>query len=148
MATFGESPDTSPLFLVKGYPWSSLGHGTIVDVGGSTGSISIAIAEAHPALQFIVQDRPEVIKETRGIELPDNVATRVTFAAHDFFTPQTVIGDVYLFRYIFHNWPDAYVVDILRQLVVALRPGSRVVINDTLLPEPNTASITAEREVR
>ena len=61
MQAFGEGPDISPSFLVKSYPWASLGGATIVDLGGSNGSVSTAIAQAYPTLRFVVQDRPEVI---------------------------------------------------------------------------------------
>ena len=148
MKAFEDGPDISPSYLVASYPWASLGAGTVVDVGGSQGSISVAISEAHPVLKFIVQDRPEVIEEATQHVLPIHVADRIEFMAHDFFTEQPIRADMYLFRYIFHNWPDTYVIKILRQLVPALRPGARVLINDNLLPEPNTASLTMEREVR
>ena len=148
MQAFGEGPDISPDFLVNGFAWASLGPALVVDVGGSNGSVSRAIAEAHPNLRLIVQDRPDVIESAKSKELPAHLANRIDFTAHDFFTEQPVSADVYLFRYIFHNWPDAYAVKILRQLIPALRPGARVVINDHLLPEPNAASLITEREVR
>jgi SAM-dependent methyltransferase len=148
MQAFGEGPDITPAFLVDNFPWDSLGTGTVVDMGGSNGSVSMAIAQAHPALKLIVQDRPDVIEAAKESELPKDLIGKVEFMAHDFFTEQPVEADVYLFRYIFHNWPDAYAVKILRQLVPVLRPGVRVVVNDHLLPEPNTASLTTEREVR
>lgn len=148
MQAFGEGPDITPAFLVDNYPWSSLGASTVVDLGGSNGSVSIAIAQAHPALKFVVQDRADVIEAAKQSKLPEDVAGRVDLMAHDFFTEQPIEADVYLFRYIFHNWPDAYAVKILRQLLPVLKPGATVLVNDHLLPEPNTASLTTEREVR
>ena len=148
MEAFGGGPDISPSFLVKGFPWASLGEGTVVDVGGSSGAVSVAIAEANPSLRFIVQDRPEVIESAKSNSMSNHLEERIKFMAHDFMSEQPVIADVYLFRYIFHNWPDAYAIKILRQLIPALKPGALVLINDHLLPEPNTSSLTMEREVR
>ena len=155
MEAFGDGPDINPDFLVQHYPWSLLSHGrgtaTIVDLGGSNGSVSIALASAHPDLSFVVQDLPHVIQSMRqkAQQLPSHLVGRITWQEHDFFTPQPVAGaDVYLFRYIFHNWPDSYAVRILQQLIPALKHGARVVVNDHLLPEPGTASLTTEREVR
>lgn len=68
--------------------------------------------------------------------------------AHDFFEKQTVQADIYLFQYIFHNWCDPYVIRILRQLIPSLKSGARFVINETLLPEPNTTLLTREGEFR
>ena len=68
--------------------------------------------------------------------------------AHDMFKEQSVSADIYLYRWVFHDWPDAYVVKVLRQLIPALKPGARVIINDTILPEPNTLSELQERKIR
>ncbi|KAL8934943.1 MAG: hypothetical protein Q9216_005660 [Gyalolechia sp. 2 TL-2023] len=150
MQAFEDGPDISPSYLVENYAWSSYGSGLVVDVGGSLGSICIAIAEAHPTLRFVVQDRPDIVKiGSLTLEnLPTRIAERIDFMAHDFFEEQTIQADIYLFRYIFHNWPDAYVIKILRQLIPSLKSGAKIVINETLLPEPNTSSLTREREVR
>ena len=143
----GTIPGNSPSFLIQGYPWASLKSATVVDIGGSEGHISILLAQAFPALKLIVQDRPEVIREA-AIKLPPHIVGRISFAAHDFFTPQSVTADAYLFRWIFHDWPDRYVVAILRQLIPALQPGARVTVNDSLSPEPHSLPLSLERTIR
>jgi hypothetical protein len=56
--------------------------------------------------------------------------------AHDFFTEQPVKdADIYLLRFILHNWSDSYCIDILRRLVPALKDGARVLVNDIVLPD-------------
>lgn len=47
-----------------------------------------------------------------------------------------------------HNWPDKYVVRILRNLIPAFKPGSKVVIADLVIPEPCTAPFPVERYMR
>ena len=132
----------------KFYGQGSRASGTVVDVGGSRGNISIALAQTHRHLHFIVQDLPDMIHG--AIEtVPTDVCGRIEFMPHDFFRPQPVVGaDVYLFRNIFHNWSDGHVVRILRATVPALRPGARVVVNDYLIPEPMTMAPSKEREIR
>jgi precorrin-6B methylase 2 len=147
MAAFTTQPGQAVAFLKESFPWDSLGNATIVDVGGSGGHISIELARAFPSLNFIVQDRIEVVEKVKD-ECPTDVESRIQFMAHDFFEKQPVEGDVYLFRWIFHNWPDKYVIQILRQLVGKLKPGGRVLINDHILPDPNTMSLTLERHIR
>ena len=122
---------------------------TVVDVGGSEGKYSIALARSFPNLKFIVQDLPAVVRAVGTKHLvPSELADRVTFMAHDMFKEQPVSADVYLYRWVFHDWPDAYVVKILRQLIPSFKPGARLIINDTILPEPNTLSELHERKVR
>ena len=50
-----------PMSDTKAFPWASIGSGTVVDVGGSEGKVSMELAESFPRLSLIVQDRPEVI---------------------------------------------------------------------------------------
>ena len=122
--------------------------GTVVDVGGSRGNISIALAQTHPHLSFIVQDLPDMIRGAPDA-VPADLKDRITFMPHDFFLPQPVAGaDVYLFRNIFHNWSDAHVVRILRATIPALKVGARVVVNDYLIPEQGTMAPVKEREIR
>lgn len=72
----------------------------------------------------------------------------MSLTTHDFFTPQTEITACYLFRVIFHGFADKYCVQILRALVLALRKGARVVINDVALPEAGTVGYVEERSMR
>ena len=118
-------------------------------MGGSQGHVSIAIATQHPELNFIVQDLPDVIEKAR---LPDRleeaVKNRIKFQAHDFLTEQTTQGDVFLLRWVLHDWPDLYVVRILRNLRPALRPGNKILVNDQVMPEPGSVPAVVERQIR
>ena len=133
--------------IINTGPWSTLRGATIVDIGGSHGDVVIAVARAYPSLQFVVQDLPETI-DSRPL-IPGELESRITFMAHDFFTPQPVKNaDLYFFRWIFHNWSDKYCLLILRYLILALKPQARILIVDFCLPEPNTTDLLAERQIR
>jgi hypothetical protein len=123
--------------LIRGYDWSALDvpGAVVVDVGGGQGGVSQALAGATAHLRFVVQDLEGTVLEGERI-LPRHLQGRVTFQAHDFFTPQPVKhADVYFFRYILHNWADKYAVQILRNLIPAMKAGSRVIIYEFLLPD-------------
>ena len=134
-------------FLIKSFDWASLGSGLVVDVGGSWGGVSALLAENFLNLHFVVQDLPEVVDGARE-KIPEAVKDRIEFVAHDFFQEQKVVGDVYLLRAIFHNWSDTYCLKILNQLVPALKKGAKIVVNDTISPEPGTLGLLAERNLR
>ncbi|KAI9832129.1 MAG: hypothetical protein M1819_004480 [Sarea resinae] len=134
--------------LINGYPWVQFGKGTVVDVGGSHGFVSVALAEAYPELSFVVQDLPHTADEGNAF-IPAHLKDRVTTMGHDFFTEQPVKGaDVYFFRWIFHNWSTKYSIKILQSIIPAMKPGSRVIINDICLPEPNTIARHEEKNIR
>lgn len=65
-----------PSLLIDGYPWAELGRGTVVDLGGSHGTVMVNIARAFPDLTCYSQDLPEVIEEAKD-KLPEDVKDRV-----------------------------------------------------------------------
>ncbi|KAH8879499.1 S-adenosyl-L-methionine-dependent methyltransferase [Thozetella sp. PMI_491] len=135
-------PDNRADGLLDNYPWAD--KTTMVDVGGSHGSVAIGIAESFPNMRCFVQDLPGTVAE--GVSrLPAGLQDRVTFMAHDFFTTQPVTADVYYFRSIFHNWADKYCIKILQNLVPALRPGARIIIHERILPGIESLTTTDAR---
>ena len=141
-------PGFSESFLVHGYDWKSLGAGTLVDVGGSTGYVGAALAKANPELHVIVEDLGDVISDRPCMK--DGTAAGepgIRFVVYDFFTPQPIVADAYLFRWVFHDWPDHYVIRIVRNLVPALRPGCRVIVNESLSPNPHFMSLSEARAI-
>ena len=137
-----------PKHLVSGYDFTSIGQGVFVDVGGSHGYVSIAIAQTYPNIRCIVQDLPATVTSGES-RLPKEFKEQVSFMVHDFWTEQPVKdADIYYFRWIFHDWSDSYSVKILRQLIPALKNGARVLVNDICMPPPNTISRYQERWLR
>lgn len=58
MRFFSRRPGLEPHHVVGGFAWGELPEGGIVvDVGGSHGAVSIAIARAFPSLKLVVQVR-------------------------------------------------------------------------------------------
>ncbi|KAK7737387.1 hypothetical protein SLS53_006692 [Cytospora paraplurivora] len=148
MKSFTEGRPFDLKYVTNFYPWEQHNGGTIVDVGGSQGFVCIALARKFPSISFVVQDLEPVIKEAEA-NVPSDVATRVSFMVHDFFTPQPISGaDVYFFRWIFHNWSDKYCIKILRSLIPALKPSSRIIVSDAVLPEPGKLPKEMEARIR
>ncbi|KAL9051395.1 MAG: hypothetical protein Q9162_006049 [Coniocarpon cinnabarinum] len=148
MAAFTKG-DHHDLSALMEYDWSSLNakKGSVVDVGGATGHVAMTIAEANFDLHCEVQDQPNVINKFKDVAT-DSIAGRVKFVAHDFFNAQPTRADVYIFRQIFHDWPDAYCIKILRALVPVLSPGCKVLANDFVVPRAGTLPPSQERQIR
>ncbi|KLO13130.1 O-methyltransferase [Schizopora paradoxa] len=133
--TQGMEPPGLP---IVGYQWGSLPDGaTVVDVGGGVGTVALQLAEAFPKLQFIVQDLPAVVEEGKKAKRfkESKKTAKVTFEAHDFFTPNPVKKpDVFLLKYITHDWSDMYVKKILSQLREAAGDKTRLVVMERIVP--------------
>ena len=139
-------PEWSMDHLTDNFPWTSVGGGTgtVVDVGGGLGEAATAIARKAPRLKVIVEDRPEAVKDVKAED-----GVNVEFMGVDFLAAQPVEGaDVYLFRAVLHNWPDSWAVRILRNLSLVLKPGSKILVMDELMPSAETMTLSEEREQR
>ncbi|KAI0147204.1 S-adenosyl-L-methionine-dependent methyltransferase [Xylariaceae sp. FL1272] len=141
MRLYARRPDLDVRFVVEGWPWGDLPRGaTVVDVGGSHGEASIAIARSFPSIKFVVQD---IDGEVTARKPPADVADRIRYTTHDFFKEQPEKrADVYLLRAVLHNWSDKYAIRILRSLIPALVPGARIVLNDVVMPGPKSQAST------
>lgn len=147
MNVWASSESYSASKVVDSYDWSRLGSGTVVDIGGSRGQVAEAVASRFPALKFVVQDLESTIAGAE-VDLPPQVADRVSFMAHDFFEEQSVLASAYFLRWVLHNWSDKYCIKILRALIPALRPGARVIVNEICMPEPGEVPLCRERLAR
>ncbi|KAF5847073.1 hypothetical protein GGP41_003390 [Bipolaris sorokiniana] len=138
-------------YLLEAFDWKALGNAKVVDVGGSSGSTAIMLAKAYPRLNIVVEDLPGPISNAQNLisNLTDDVRSRVKACEHDFFQPQPHQGaDVYLLRTILHDWPDTDAIKILKRLVDAMTPSSRLLIMDMVLPKPGSGSSTHEAALR
>jgi len=138
MGHFGSSESSA--VIPGGFPWESLPGGTrIVDVGGGTGTACREIMGKNPLLKFTVQDLPSVYDQAVAYWnqydpklIQDG---QVTIQVHDFFTPQPVKdADVFVLRYLLHDWSNSKSIEILKRLREVAVPGkTRVVVIDGVL---------------
>ncbi|KAF2851527.1 S-adenosyl-L-methionine-dependent methyltransferase [Plenodomus tracheiphilus IPT5] len=115
--------------VLNAVDWAGQGPITVVDLGGSAGHDDAVLATKFPNLKIVVQDLPEVAP-VFDREFPSDLKSRVSFLTHNIFHPQPVTADIYMLKWILHDWPDAESVAILRALVPALKPGARVLFID------------------
>ncbi|PYH47130.1 S-adenosyl-L-methionine-dependent methyltransferase, partial [Aspergillus saccharolyticus JOP 1030-1] len=148
MSVWASSEMFSVSRVVDAYDWGSLGAATIVDIGGSRGQVAVAVVSRYPAMRFIVQDLESTVAGAEAADRPPELTDRVSFMAHNFFSPQPIVASAYFFRWILHNWSDKYCIKILSALVPSLKPGARVIVNEICMPAPGEASVYRERLAR
>jgi hypothetical protein len=149
MSFMHSGPQYSLSHLVNNFDWGQAASGLLVDVGGGQGTVAIEILRLVPHLRCIFQDLPDVICSAQVPEDLEGGERRLTFMAHDFFHEQPVKGaDIYLLRWILHDWSDKYASRILRNLIPSMRKGSRVLVLELCLPQANQLSPYKERSPR
>lgn len=130
LASAPDSLDNSPLWKEIDKPGA-----TFVDVGGGHGHVSFQVARTTDNLRLVVQDLPEVVMVAEA-SVPVEYKDRLSFQTHDFYQEQAIKGaEVYFLRKILHGLPDYTSLEVLRNLIPALKAGSKVVVCEYILPE-------------
>ena len=148
MTLIQSTPPLNLSFLTDNLGWTdSTCPRSIVDVGGSHGSVSIELLRRFPMInECVVEDLSDVIVRASP---PAELQGRLSFKEYDFFTEQSVVGaDLYLFRSILHDWPDEQAIQILKNQVSAMKPGARLILNEICLPDPGVLTCYEEQFLR
>ena len=107
----------------------------------------MALAKKFLKLKFIVQDMKETVEENQKT-LPAEFKDRISYQVHDCFTPQPVEADVYMMRHMAHSWPNKWCIKLLAETAVAMKPGSRMIIIETVVLPPGQYDYLEERWAR
>jgi hypothetical protein len=107
---------------------------TIVDVGGSYGTLLAAILRSNRTAQGILFDQPHVIATAAEQLEAAGVGERCTTVGGDFFVEVPAGGDAYLLAQILHDWDDERSVAILRQCRRAIPAHGKLLVIELVLP--------------
>ncbi|PIL29528.1 hypothetical protein GSI_08336 [Ganoderma sinense ZZ0214-1] len=145
--------------ILQAFSWEDLSPGSVlVDVGGGIGSQSILVAEAHPHIHVVVEDRAQVVSTALSAWGPQYAhlleSGRMSWRALDFFEARPAaltvptLGQVdapavFLLRTILHDWNDqdckrgVLILSesslILSRLRAAAGPDTKLLIGERLL---------------
>ena len=113
------------------------GFKTIVDVGGGSGALMMAVLNAAPEANGIVFDEEYVVAETKNIIDSKGMATRCKTEAGSFFSFIPKDADAYLMKMILHDWDDEKALLILKNCYSAMKAGSKLLILESVIPGAN-----------
>lgn len=96
----------------------------------------------------MVEDLPGTAKQ--GAEKLDPAyKDRITFIGYDMNDVQPIHGaDLYLYRSVFLNWPERFVIKFLKNLVPAMKKGAKILVNEGVLAEPHTLTSWDNKIIR
>jgi len=123
--------------VAEAFDFGSLG--TLVDVGGGTGTLLAAILQRHPGLRGILFDQPDVAgsQATAARLEREGVADRCETVGGSFFDSVSPGAGGYLMKSILHDWKDEDSIRILRTIREASLPTSRLFVVEVVLGAPN-----------
>jgi hypothetical protein len=109
---------------------------TIVDIGGGHGGFLASILEANASTRGIVFDAPSVVAGTREHLRSRGLAGRCEAVGGNFFESVPAGGDLYVMKWIIHDWDDRRALVILRNCRRAMgSSGGRLLLIDSVLSE-------------
>lgn len=112
------------------------------DIGGASGMLLHALMAANPDLSGIVYERaniaPIAIEAAQRLRL----AQRLSVVTGDFFesVPE---ADLYLMKWIMHDWDDDKCIRILGNCRRSMRPGGRVVLVELQIGEMDDPGLSS-----
>lgn len=107
---------------------------TAVDVGGSNGALVCALAKTHLGLHGVVYDLPHARGGALAYIANQGLSDRVGVESGDFFAAAPA-ADLYLLKFILHDWDDASAIRILTNIRRAMNEGGRVALVEMRLGE-------------
>ena len=127
---------SEPPTVADAYDFSSLK--TVVDVGGASGNMLAAILTRHPGVRGVLYDLPHVVRDAPALLKARGVDDRVTIESGSFFERIPSGGDAYIMSHVIHDWSEEQCMTIFGNCRKAMRPDSRLLIVETVIPEDNS----------
>jgi ubiquinone/menaquinone biosynthesis C-methylase UbiE len=145
---FAENPDAARLFddfqagmtarsakaVVAAYDFSAARK--VVDVGGGSGTLIAEILGRNASARGILFDLDHVVAAART-KLAPEIVHRCELTGGDFFKAIPAGGDIYLMKFILHDWNDARCQEILTTTRRAMSAKGRLLVIEDIVCGPN-----------
>jgi SAM-dependent methyltransferase/predicted transcriptional regulator len=115
------------------------GYRKMLDIGGGSGTYTIAFLKRNPQMEAILFDLEEVIPMAKERLASDGLLDRVELAAGDFYSDDLPAGcDLALLSAIIHQNSRKQNRELYRKAFLALEPGGMLLIRDHIMDEERT----------
>ena len=105
-----------------------------LDIGGASGTLVHALMQANPDLRGAVLDSEDVVLDARKAAEALGLQDRFqTYSGN--FLAEVPPADLYLLKFILHDWPEEACLTILRNCRRAMAPGGRLAIIELVLAD-------------
>ena len=108
---------------------------TIADIAGGHGLLLATVLGANPQAKGILFDQPQVVAGAPEVLKANGVEDRVETVSGDFFREIPVEADIYLMKFIIHDWNDEQSIAILNNLAKSAKPGAKVLLVESVVEE-------------
>jgi hypothetical protein len=130
--------------ILEDYPWEEVAEKTVIDIGGGSGSLIVALLRKYKTMRGGIFDLKSVIDHIGDFFYQQDgkfadVAGQMqkeNLIAGDFFK-EVHKSEVYIMKWVLHDWNDEDSIKILRNIRKAIIPGpaSRLIILESILSD-------------
>ena len=120
----------------------------VLDLGGGYGGVLAELLRAYPLQRGAVCDLGYLEPGALDYLSSAGVGERSGFVQADFFASVPDGYDLYLMKYILHDWDDEQALQILRNVRSAVGKHSRLVVIEQIIPPSLTTSVTDQDVIR
>jgi precorrin-6B methylase 2 len=121
------------LAIARQFPWTQ--YKTYVDVGTAQGDLAVQIALAHPHVNGVGFDLPEVAPIFEEYVADAGLSSRVRFAAGSFFDDPLPKADVVLMGHILHDWDLSTKQMLVGKAWQALPAGGALIVYESIIDD-------------
>jgi hypothetical protein len=125
---------STPIILEAASVIDTTGVELVADIGGANGAFVHELLARNPKLRGIVFDLPTTLPGAQAATERLGLQDRCSTVSGDFFD-SVPAADMYLLKYILHDWDDDACVRILRTVRESMVPSARVVVVEMLIGE-------------
>lgn len=104
------------------------GAKTVADIGGGHGFLLEKVLETASSAKGFLFDQPQVVEGA-------SVSPKIEKIGGDFFESIPVEADIYLMKFIIHDWNDEESVAILQNLAKSAKTGAKLLLIESVVEE-------------
>jgi O-methyltransferase domain len=104
------------------------GTGVVCDIAGGVGAVLGEVLRRNKNVRGILVEAPLVLPEAAEYLASLGLTERVELRPGDLFGDLRATADVYLLKWVLHDWDDADCVRLLRNVAAAMPTGAKLVV--------------------
>lgn len=121
-------------------------NGSVIDVGGANGAFVGELLQERQDLTGTVLDLPDAMPGIAYEAHRRKLSGRLSGTAGDFFV-SVPAADVYLLKFVLHDWDDRSCITILTNIRRGMKPGARLFIIEMAFSDQATSISSALMDV-
>jgi precorrin-6B methylase 2 len=134
-------PPASGRAIAAEFPWQD--YRTFADVGCAQGGCPVQIALAHPHLNGVGFDLPQVQPIFDEYAASFGLSGRLRFHPGSFFSDPLPSADVLVMGHVLHNWNLEIKRMLLAKAHEALPPNGALIVYETIIDDDRRENATA-----